>query len=318
MAQIMTLEELKNVTSAYNSFATIQDCELPDYYKEVFPHRCECGAEMIMTEPGHTQLQCCNPTCWVKMGHRLAYFISSLGYKGFGEQSGLSLLRATHDKLKFRSFLATFLLTDTELSSGLSEYYVGLFNDIKDDIQHRAFYFSDAISALGIPNIGSKSSFFDVVKSPVILLDYVLHKKTDMLCDMAGIQAPITRFQLSSFRVDIVTLMKDVMPNILDTPKGEVFVAITGKVSVRGQAYSRNEFIALCESISDGSGVQPYKLVETKAESKLQYVIADTPSNTDKYQLGLRLNKLISADNFYNELLKQAGQLDEKGEEANE
>lgn len=318
MAQIMTLKELQSVTSAYNAFATIEQCNIPDYYKSVFPHHCECGAEMIMTEPGHTQLQCCNPTCWVKMGHRLSYFISSLGYKGFGEQSGLSLLRATHDNLKFRSFLATFLLTDTELSSGLTEYYVGLFNDIKDDIYHRAFHFTDAISALGIPNIGSRSTFFDVVKSPVILLDYVLQKKTDVLCDMAGIQAPITRFQLSTFRVDIATLMKDVMPNILDTPKGEVFVAITGRVSVRGQSYSRYEFIALCESISDGSGVQPYKIVETKAESKLQYVIADTPSNSDKYQLGLRLNKLITADDFYTELLKHAGQLEEREEKQDE
>lgn len=318
MPNISTLEELQSLTSAYNSFATIENCSIPEYYKGVFPHYCECGAEMIMTEPGHTQLQCCNPSCWVKMGHRLSYFVSSLGYKGFGEQSGLSLLRATHDRLKFRSFLATFLLTDTELSSGLSEYYVGLFNEIKEDIYHRAFHFTDAISALGIPNIGSNSTFFDVVKSPVILLDYVLHKKTDVLCDMAGIQAPITRFQLSAFRVDIVTLMKDVMPNILDTPKGEVFVAITGRVSVRGQSYSRYEFVSLCESITDDNGVQLYKIVETKAESKLQYVIADTPSNSDKYQLGLRLNKLITADDFYTELLKQAGRPENREENTDE
>ena len=277
MPQVLTLSELQKLTSAYNNFATIENCNLPPYYKEVFPKRCECGAEMIMTEPGHTQLQCCNPDCWVKMGHRLAYFVSSLGYKGFGEQSGLSLLRATHDKLRFQSFLATFLLTDTELSSGLTESSVGLFNEIKEDLKLRAFHFVDAISALGIPNIGSRSAFFDVVKSPVVLLEYVLQKKTNDLCDIAGIQAPITRFQLSTFRVDIVTLMKDVMPNILDTPRGEVFIAITGKVSVKGASYSRSEFIALCESISDGTGVQPYKLVETKAESKLQYVIAEEP-----------------------------------------
>lgn len=308
MLYLMTLEELKAETSSYNSFAKIADCNIPDYYKGVFPHTCECGAEMIMTEPGHTQLQCCNPACWIKMAHRLAYFISKLGYKGFGEQSALSLLRATHDKLRFPSFLATFLLTDTDLSSGLSEYYVGLFNEIKTDIHERPVHFVDAIAALGIPNIGSKSSFFDVVKSPVILLDYVLHKKTDDLCDMAGILAPITRFQLAISRLDIVTLMKDIMPNIMDTPKGEIFIAITGKVSVRGQQYSRYEFIALCESISDGTGVQPYKLVETKAESKLQYVIADVPSNSDKYRLGQRLNILITADDFYTELLRQAGQ----------
>lgn len=312
MPQILTLSELQKQTSAYNSFARISDCSIPNYYKEAFPHKCACGAEMIMTEPGHTQLQCCNPSCWVKMGHRLSYFISSLGYKGFGEASGLSLVRATHDILPYKTFLATFLLNDTQLSSGLSEYYVGVFNDIKEDIKARPFHFVDAISALGIPNIGSRSSFFDVVKSPVILLDYLLHDKLNDLCDMSGIQAPITRFQLAMSKVDIVTLMKDVMPNIMDTPKGEVFVAITGKVSVRGVQYTRHEFIELCEAIKGPNGEQLFMLVETKAEAKLQYVIADFPSSSDKYKLGERLGKLITADEFYNELEAQAKTADGK------
>lgn len=308
MPTIMTLAELKQQTTAYNQFTRIEDCDIPDYYRQVFPHKCACGAEMIMTEPGHTQLQCCNPNCWVKMGHRLSYFISTLGYKGFGEQSGLSLLRTVHDQLPFKSFLATFLLNDTQLSSGLSEYYVGLFNDIKTDIYNRSFHFVNAIAALGIPNIGSNSTFFSVVKSPVILLDYLLHNKLNDLCDMSGIQAPITRFQLSACKVDIVTLMKDVMPNIMDTPRGEVFVAITGKVSVEGLQYTRQEFIALCEALRGSNGEQLYKLVETKAEAKLQYVIADTPSNSDKYRLGEKLHKLITADEFYKELKAQAGE----------
>ena len=314
MPVILTLAELQKRTTAYNQFARIEDCSIPEYYREVFPHKCACGAEMIMTEPGHTQLQCCNPSCWVKMGHRLAYFTSSLGYKGFGEQSGLSLLRATYDQLPFKSFLATFLLTDTQLSSGLSEYYVGLFNEIKADIYERPFHFVNAISALGIPNIGSNSAFFDVVKSPVILLDYLLHDKLNDLCDASGIQAPITRFQLAMSKVDIVTLMKDVMPNILATPKGEIFVAITGKVSVNNVQYTRQDFIALCEALQGSNGEQLYKLVETKAEAKIQYVIADTPSNSDKYRLGLRLNKLITADEFYKELKARAGE--EHGEDA--
>lgn len=306
MPTIMTLAELKQQTTAYNQFATIEECDIPEYYREVFPHKCLCGAEMIMTEPGHTQLQCCNPNCWVKMGHRLSYFISSLGYKGFGEASALSLIKANRDQLPYNTFLSAFLLNDTQLSMGLTEYYVGVFNDIKEDIRGRCFHFVDAISALGLPNIGSRSTFFDVVKSPVVLLDYLLHDRLNDLCDMSGIQAPITRFQLSAFKVDIVTLMKDVMPNILDTPKGEVFVAITGKVSVRGVQYTRHEFIELCEALKGPNGEQLFMLVETKAEAKLQYVIADSPSNSDKYRLGQRLGKLVTADEFYNELEAQA------------
>lgn len=302
-----TLKELQTHTSAFNSFTTIEDSSIPDYYKHVFPLTCECGAEMIITEPGHTQMQCCNPNCHIKSGHRLAHFCATLGYKGFGEQSCLSLLRANKDRLKYCTFLSAFLLTDTELSEGLSEYYVWLFNDIKNDLQTRAFYFTDAIAALGIPNVGQRSALFDVVRSPVVLLEYLLKDKTNVLCDMAGIQALSTRFYLSAFKVDVVTLMKDVMPNILDMPKGEIYVAITGKVSVNGVSYTRSEFIDLCESITDANGVQQFKLVETKAESKLQYVIADVPSTSDKYSIGLKLNKLVTANAFFNELQKIAG-----------
>ena len=306
MKQVKTLKELQEITTAYDSFATIEDCDIDDYYKSVFPHSCECGGEMIMTEPGHTQLQCCNPGCYVKMGHRLSHFVSSLGYKGFGEASGLTLMRACHDKLKFNSFLAAFLLSDADLVLCLSEYYTNLFLDIKNDLYNKEFQFVNAISALGIQGIGQRSIFFDVVKSPVVLLDYVIRRKTDELCDICGIQASITRFQLKASSVDIVTLMHDVMPNILDTPKGEVFVAITGKVMVDGKSYTRPEFIALCERIRDDKGAQLYKIVETKAESKLQYVIADEPSNSSKYLLGARLKKLITADEFYKILLENA------------
>lgn len=303
MKPLMTLKELQEVTAAYDDFAVIDECDIPEYYKEIFPKQCLCGGEMIMTREGRTQLQCCNPCCWVKMAHRLAYFISYHGFKGFGTQACLSLFSACHDMLEYYSFLSAFSLTDTQLAVGLNDYQIMLFHEVRDSLKQSVFHFSDAIASLGIPNIGSRSTLFDVAKSPVVLAQYVLQGKTNDLCDMAGIQAESTRFYLRTFDIDIVLLMRDVMPNIMDTPKGEVFVAITGRVSVRGLDYTRAEFIDLCESIRDENGTQLYKIVETKAQDKLQYVIADTPSNSDKYRLGQRLGKLITADAFYEILM---------------
>lgn len=303
MKPLMTLGELQSVTHAYDSFATISECNIPDYYKEIFPKKCLCGGEMIMTRNDRTQLQCCNPCCWVKMAHRMCYFVSFHGFKGFGEQACLSLFSACHDMLEYYSFLSAFSLTDTQLAVGLNDHKITLFHEIKDDLKRSAFHFSDAVASLGIPNVGSRSPLFDIVKSPLVLLQYMLQGKTNDLCDMAGIQAESTRFHLSCFDIDVLLLMRDVMPNIMNTPKGEVFVAITGKVSVGGVDYTRTEFIDLCESIRDSTGNQLYKLIETKAQDKLQYVIADTPSNSSKYELGRKLGKLITADDFYNTLV---------------
>lgn len=306
MQPCMTLEELKAATHAYDGFRKIDDCDIPDYYKEVFPHKCQCGAEMIMTEPGHTQLQCCNPCCWVKMAHRLAHFTAELGYKGFGEQSALNLFSAIHDRIPFYSFLSVFIMDEHVLALGLSEYYSSLLCDIKDSLKSNPYQFVSIISALGIPNIGSRSTLFDIVKSPMVLLYYILEKKTDELCDMAGIQAPMTRFWLAASAVDIVTLINDVAPNIIDTPKGEVFIAITGKVSVDGKALTRYDFISLCEQLTDANGSPLFKLVETKASDKLQYVIADEPSNSSKYNLGKKLGIITTAQEFYDKLRAEA------------
>lgn len=303
MIKCYTLEELKKYTNAFDGFKPVNECNIPDYYKIIFPSKCLCGAQMIMTEPEHTQLQCCNPSCYIKFGYRLAYFISSLGYKGFGEQSCLSIFNYSKNNLRFNSFLAAFLLSDTELSQSLSEHFLSVFKDIREDLSTRKFSFISAISSLGIPNIGPRSPFFDIVKSPVVLIQYSLKDKTNELCSMSGIQAPMTRFYLSEAKLDIVTLAKDIMPNIADTPKNEVYVAITGKVSVGGVTYSRYDFIELCESLLGENNEQLYKIIETKAESKIQYVIADEKSNSEKYRLGAKLGKLITADEFYN-LLK--------------
>lgn len=319
MAAIVTLEQLKSKTHAYDSFVTISNSELPDYYKEIFPKKCVCGGEVIFTidsdeQYGYTQLQCCNPDCWVKMAHRFAYFAKSLGFKGFGATGALQLYKELHTKFKYPTFLAIFDLNSTDIRIINGDAYGDAFDAMKSELHDRGFQFKDAITALGIPDIGKGSPIFDIVKDPVVLLDFVIKKRVGELCDIAGINAPKTRFALEMAKLDIVTLMCDVMPHILSTPKREMFVAITGSVSVEGHALTRAEFIWKCESILDKNGSQMYKLVETKAASKLDYVIADTPSSSDKYRLGQRLNKLITADEFYAMLKTSAKESTTDGE----
>lgn len=313
MQDIKTLKELQQITKAFDTFSTIEECDIPEYYKAIFPKRCSCGAEMIMTKTARTQLQCCNPCCWVKMAHRLNYFISYHGFKDFGEQTCLSLFAACKDELEYTSFLSVFMLTDTQLSRALGDSKLSIFHGIKEDLATNTFMFGDAIASLGIPNVGSRSVIFDYVKSPITFLDYMLKGKVEDLCDMVGIQALSTRFHLSCFDIDTLLLMTDVMPNIVATPKGEMFIAITGKVSVDGVSYTRSEFIDLCERIHDANGSQLYKICETKAQDKLQYVIADGPSTSSKYELGQKLNILITAEEFYKALLETAN-TGEKGD----
>lgn len=309
MSAILTLKQLQQTTHAFDSFTTVANSSLPEYYKGIFPQHCRCGGEVILTDVtdeqgGNTQLQCCNPDCWIKMAHRFAYFAKALGYKGFGATGALTLYEAVHSEFKYPTFLSIFFLPLSTIMTYMGEAYANGFDTLRAELSSRSFQFKDAISSLGIPGVGKGSTLFDIVKDPVVLLNACVKNSVSDLCDMAGIHAPKTRYYLNIARLDILILLRYVMPHILSTPKREVYISITGAVMVDGVGLTRAEFISKCESLQDSNGTQAYKLVETKAVSKLDYVIADSPSSSSKYELGKRLNRLITADDFYHMLEK--------------
>lgn len=312
MGSILTLESLRAVTSAFDEFTTVSDSDLDEYYKGIFPHRCQCGAEVILTKAtssheGYTQLQCCNPDCWVKMAYRFAYFMKRLGFKGYGSTSAIPLFRELVPSFQYPTFLCIFQQPLQAIRGLNGEAYADNFELARIALFEQSWPFKDAIAALGIPDIGQNCTIFDVVKSPVCLLDFILKDRLAELCSISGIAAPKTKYYLYMARIDIVTLMVDIMPHISNTPNTELYVAITGSVSIDGKSMTRAEFIWECENILNKDGAPAYKIVETKAESKLEYVIADTPSASSKYQLGKRLNCLITATEFYHMLLDNIG-----------
>lgn len=301
-----TIEQLKKRTRAYDGFVTVADSDIPDYYKQVFPHTCACGSEMILDKHNYTRLQCCNPECYIKWGYKLSHFLSYLGYKGFGDTTCSTLIQATKDKFIYRSFLSVFLIPEVEIAKAIGPAQYDAFVDIKRHLASRLLWFNDAITSLGIQDIGRSSRLFEVVSSPQPLITALLEDNTDTLMDICHIQDQMARWGLKSAKIDIFVLFSKVLGGIKAMPKHQIHVAITGSVSVKGKPYSRREFITLCESILDESGQPVFKLKETKAEAKLEYVIADVPSSSEKYNLGKRLGLLVTADEFYNKLMEMS------------
>ena len=312
MNEVLTLANLKTATTAFDGFVTVQDSSLPDYYKGIFPKVCDCGGEIILTEDdsetyGFTQLQCCNPDCYVKMAYRFSYFAKSLGFNGFGEATSKNLYRELQAKLQYPTFLSIFLLDDALIRHVNGDAYANSFAEMKHKLFSNAYQFKDVVSALGIPGVGKSCKIFNIIKEPIYLVDAVLNNRLDELCDVVGIKAERTRFYLSLSLADILILFKEITPKVLATPKKEIFVAITGNVTLDNESLTRSEFMWKCEALRDSSGDQAFKLVETKAASKLNYVIADAPSNSSKYRLGVQLGNLITAQNFYDMLKNEIG-----------
>lgn len=312
MGEILTLEELKGETSAYLDFTTIDDALMPQYYRDMLPHKCQCGADVIVSGD-LTQPQCCNPCCWIKQAHRFAYFCQALGYKDVGSATALSLFSETKNLFDADTFLAAFRIEDAMVIRACGSAFCDTRNYIRDDLQHRALMFPDAINALGIPNIGLRSKLFQVVKKPEVFVGALLQGKTDEMCQAAGISAPQTLFALKQSIVDVCYLVRHIAPHIIAEPANEVNVMITGSVSVNGKPYTREEFVNLCESIRDANGNRVYKIKQTKARSVVEYAIADAPSSSSKYKLGKELNILITANEFYSLLKQRVGGSESNG-----
>lgn len=309
----MTHEELKTLTHAYDGFFTIENSMMPIYYRDMFAKKCRCGAEIIVSAD-NTQPQCCNPSCWVKKAYRFAYFCQALGYKGIGPKTALLIFVRLRKQMPYDSFLSVFCLSSSDISSAVGVPTAETIEHIKEDLKKRAVSFVDAVNALAINGIGARSALFDSVGDIASLLRASLYEKTDELCDRAGIQAEQTRFALKEAQADIILLAKDVVPNIISTPANDVYLMITGHVSVNGKGYSREEFIDLCSELKDETGRPAYNLIQTKSRSLLQYAIADEPSSSSKYVLGKELGIIVTAQQFY-DLLKTKLGVSESGRE---
>lgn len=306
----MEFKRLQSITDAFDCFTTIEDSDMPDYYKAFVPHKCKCGSDIIMTRTdseygGYTQVQCCNPFCWVKNAHRFSYFASSLGFKGLGPKSSMTLFSVFKDNPNALSFFNVFRFSDEDVSNALGPAYGAKFAELRKYLQETPLQFKDIFCAMGIPEVGQNSNLFSIVKSPGILISAAQKKELDRLLGIVSINSPRARFFIGKVGlIDLLEFMNILKPNIVSTPSKEVYVAITGNVTCNGTDFRRDQFIKYCEQICDDDGQPYYKLVETKAASKLEYVISDYPSESSKYELGKKLGILISSTDFYN-LLKE-------------
>lgn len=304
MSAIKTLADLQKFSTAFINYDTIENMKIrkiPNEYSKILPNHCKCGAEMIITND-LTEAQCCDPYCRIKMGYNLAYFISSLGYKGFGPTLCLRLMDEIYSDEMYPSFLVAFDAPMSVLYSALGEHNAELFLSIKNQILQKPISFRDSIAALGIPNIGDRARIFDILNKPSEILALMVHGKLNDFMEDIGMSAPIYKYGFAVFEPSIAYLYKNIVHNILAESDETVHIAITGEVCIDGVYYTRKRFLDYCNSFVDENGTPFYRFNETLDSKKLDWVIADSPSNSRKYAKGIELGILITSDDFIEKL----------------
>lgn len=293
------LEELPEAKTFFSEYKTIKDSALPDYYKELFPHTCDCGSEVIIKDNVFTDMRCCNPNCYLKYAHQLNYFTSAMGFKDIGEETCKTLIKDAYDLLEFQTFVSVFILPEEVIRSVLTPADADNFLSIILTLRKSSYPINTLISSLGIPDIGPRSKLFNLQLTKENLCDAISNNKLLELVEIAGISNPDIAYNLLQARLTILLLLRVVVGGVVATPHKELFVAITKRVAIDGVPLSRQAFIEKCESLKDEDGTPYYSIVQTKARDKLQYVIADEEDETPKYLLGKELGILVTASDFY-------------------
>ncbi len=300
MFNIKRLSDIQKKTSAYNNFFTVKELKerlIPIEFKDEIPDYCKCGGEYIMTS-SFTEAQCVDPYCPYKMAYTLSHFIRHMGFKDFGEEKCKTLVLATYDSFQYPSFLCVFSVDENIIFAKLGQADANNFINIRNTLASTPYRFNKSFPALGIPDFGANCKLLDVIKTPKEIVHLLASGKINDFLDQIGMRAPIYKFYLDVFDITITLLYSTYAPLAIKPGKKELYIAITGNVTLNGISMTRTEFLHACSSLKNSDGEQMYELKESKSKSKLSYVIADAPSASEKYEIGKELNILVTADEF--------------------
>lgn len=299
---------------AFEGFLPINELykmgKIPESYRGIFKDRCECGSENIM-KTNLKIMTCCNPSCRLKIAYSMEDMFKAYGCQDIGEETCKKITNYCIDKGLFKEPTHTEILGLTEdLSFLIGSRYYSLLNAIAV-IKSKSLTFGDLISRLQIPGFGKECAvLFEDVNS---IQDFYNMKDTGVINYLSskGIQSPGKMVTFLYHMVTIYYAELNLQAPLLKKGYFNKEVCITRNVSVDNVSYTRKEFLDLCNSIGLVNGIQLFTVSESGAVKSVDHIIADSPTNTRKYRVGLERQSygekdvLITAQEYVNKLREE-------------
>jgi hypothetical protein len=312
----MKFEELreldkKSKANYYEDWSTIPDAMssgiVPQEYMGVFPVKCECGSEIIISN-NRKHFTCCNPRCYVKMGYHMSEILSKLGVKNVGDETCKTISRNLYKTLKTHSPVE-MLLQDYSVYEALvgPAKAMEIFRPIIN-LRGKSITFSTMIEYICIPGFGTDMALFKNFKELGNFVASVQHYGgVKELLEVCGINDTHRVFNLWICLTDILIMDAYLVSNIIHEGDIKYNICVTGSVMPNGEHLSNKErFIEMCNSFSDEVGNKIFDVRMTQAMETCDFVIADTVSSSAKYKAGLRRGVLMSSTDFLNYLNVEA------------
>lgn len=311
----MEFRELANTYGAYDNFITVREAKeqgiIPAVYVDrddpeggIFPDRCKCGSENIITRD-LKRGTCCNPRCRIKLGYALSEMFSRCGIKGIGDQTCIRMINSIYPELQYKSHVEVLMMEYKDYPYSLYGTVAGqtMFCACQK-IRKRQMTFAGMVSLLGVPELSTSTGtlFRGINNAEQMISSIKSYGGIASYCSQRGVNDPEKMFWLYNSLVDII-LANSACYNLRPEGIRRIRICITGMVSVGGERMTRNAFVNYCNSIARyDNGVQILEIENTSAKESCAYVVADYPSTSSKYLAGRERGVLITADDFVNKI----------------
>lgn len=273
---------------------------IPENFHPYIPETCTwCKSPMIINE-ACTILKCGNPHCARKVGNQAAAVLKDLGYKGYGPEKC-----TTYCMFEGISNIVMFLQQPPPTLKPL------------DELNRIAPTFPTLVKMLHIPNIGTKAQKifkgYDSLEAMINTLG--VDGLYAHVINILGGEVSADQFikSLTDYLEDIVGITDIV--KVSQQAHRVVLLEITGHITrVKGdndEPLTKDAYVQALNQLARPLGME---FQRSSKFSQLEFMVADSPSNSRKHLVGAQRGILVTSDrlwNVVNSLLKQQEEQEE-------
>lgn len=268
-----------------DDFVTVKEAKssglIPEAFIPYFEDTCVyCNHPMVINHAA-TVMKCGNPGCARRVGFQASDLLHDIGFKDVGPATLTNFCKA----LKITSIIE--FIKEYPQSAALIERLTNLNPS-----------YPKLVELMHIPFLGKKVyTLFEGCNCYEDFLQLLREAPdpTALMISRAG--GPVLAYTI----IEILTTYEQDLRGITDIvkpasqAKNVVLIAITGHLTFNGGC-TKDTFVSLLNALAAPAGVE---FRRSDALKSVKYIVADTPSNSRKYRIGMERGNLIDSSTLY-------------------
>lgn len=260
---------------------------IPKEFHPYFPDLCSFCKKPMSISTSCTILKCSNPHCLRRVSNQAAELLKDLGYKGYGPETLTNYCYA----MGINS-IVEFIKTPPPP--------IHLIEDINDLCPT----FPKLVSLLHFPNLGTKAykvfNGYDSLEDMYAKLGSSEEVIRHIFSSVGGFESTCQFVDLLADYEEDIREITDII-TVHSQAANTILLEITGYImnvkGENGQSLTKDQFVMALNAMARPHGIE---FIRSSKFTQISFMVADAPSNSRKYRIGLERGILISSDTLWN------------------